>query len=59
MNTIRKKCIPKKMCNILFFRMNIDNKKSMGKSRGDVLVNIVPREFQGQNPEGPQAPRVF
>ena len=22
-------------------------------------MNIVPREFQGQKPEGPQAPRVF
>ena len=31
----------------------------MWKSRRGILVNIVPREFQGQKPEGPQAPRVF
>ena len=32
---------------------------NMWKSRGGILVNIVPRKFQGIKPEGPQAPRVF
>ena len=27
----------------------------MWKSQGGILVNIVPMEFQGQKPEGPQA----
>ena len=31
----------------------------MWKIRGDILVNIVPREFQGQKPEVLQSPRVF
>ena len=31
----------------------------MWKSRGGILLNTVPREFQGQKPEGPQAPRWY
>ena len=31
----------------------------MWKSRGGILVNIVPTEFQGQKPEWPQAPEGF
>ena len=29
------------------------------KSYGVILVNFVPRKFQGQEPTGPQAPRVL
>ena len=29
------------------------------ESQGGILVNIVPREFQGQESERPKAPRLF
>ena len=32
---------------------------NMLKSREGILLNMVPREFQGQHPEGLQAPRVL
>jgi len=31
----------------------------MWKSRGGILVNIVPREFQGQKPAAPRGPWNF